>query len=422
MLTRPGKFQDINIGVKIIPVETHQNYLTPNTNLLLRGCERDLCGVVCIISESNRAREISKWCESTRVNNAAIKSISIMKLNSLFDDAFRAETISHSSTIQPIDTLILYPGIQLGKEVGFRSVKQTMTMYNYTEVGPAHIRMLLRIQKAIPGLIKRVILITTLSFLTCSDKQYVALRRAFLAEYKITKMTACNDCIDSNNTLITLVADLCEAVDSLQPPFNCTVWPNNVSVNVDLRNPLFTIAYEYHEFVNYKSRYVVFSRYVDNDKSQDVDIAYPCVPTNLYLNSVDCANKSISMEIKEPVLGKSTDRMGCTIVANVRILPYVDKLLCDKFNEFITNMREKYCSLFLVNFRGVINTINDANASPGPRKRIPYNAVYAILGRFFDSEIMEKGITGNLPKILHERNHGDPQFERLMANYKKNQH
>lgn len=406
MLTRPARFQDINIGVRIIPVET-QVSLTPNTNLLLRGCESELNGAVYIIAEAVRGREITKWCDTARTYNSAIKSISTLRANTLFDESF-------TTNIQSIDTLVLYLGTQLCKEVGFRTVKQTMATYNYTEVGMAHIRMLLNVQQVAPGSIKRVIMITTLSFLTCLDKQYVGLRRAFLAHYKIAKMSACNDCIDGNNTLITIVADLITNETSITP-FDCIIYPNNTKISIDLGNPLFTIAYEYHEFVNYKSRYITFSRYVDNDT--DNTCAY--IPTNLYLNSVDCNGKSISMEIKEPILGKSTDRMGCTIVANVRILPYVDKLLCDKFNEFIANMREKYCSLFLVNFRGV-NASGDMIA-PSPRKRIPYNAAYAILGRFFDEEIMDKGITGNLPKILQERNNRDPQFERLMSNYRKNQ-
>jgi hypothetical protein len=428
MLTRPGKFRDINIGVKIIPVESHTN-LSPSTNLLLRGCENDLEGAVYVISEAQRSRELVNWCEQNQLINPKIKSISTGRANSLFEDGFAAISATN------IDTLIMFPGVQLGKEVGFRTVKQTMSTYNYTEAGPAHIRMLLRPNITTP---KRLILITTSAFLTCLDEQYVSLRKVFLSKFKIVKMSVCNDCIDGNNTLITITADEVSSKGSLlsQMDFPCTVYPNNTVIKINLCNPLFTVAYEYHEFVNYKSRYVTFSRYVDNEpKSQnsieidkqvtkygnlDSDISpaiHAYIPTNLYLNSVDCVGKSISMEIKAPVLGKSTDRMGCTIVANVRILPYVDKFLCDKFNEFITSMRDKYCSLFLVNFRGV-NGLASSDI-PGPRKRIPYSAAYAILGRFFD-EMMDKGITGNLPRLIQERNRRDPQFERLMSNYRKN--
>lgn len=416
MLARPGRFQDINIGVKIITVE-NQISLTPSTNLLLRtGNSTPIWGATAIIADAPRAREIANWCESPVNGTAGIKSVTILRTNALFDDTKLINT-----TDQTLDTLILYLNIQLGKEVGFRAVKQQMAQYGYTEAGPAHIRMLLKL----PTPPKRVVMITTLAFLTCIEEPYVDLRKAFLGRYKITQMSAHNDCIDNNNVLITVIADSITGdadTNTLIDDFDCVVYPNNTVIKINLCNPLLTIAYEYHEFINYKSRYITFSRYVGSDadatmpphSADSAHVGGVNMPTTLYLNSVDCANKSISMEIKPPVVGKSTDRMGCTIVANIRILPHVDKLLCDKFNEFITTMRDKYCSLFLINFRGA-----STNDSTGLRKRIPYGAAYAILGRFFD-EIMDKGITGNLPKILQERNNRDPQFERLMSKYRKN--
>jgi hypothetical protein len=221
--------------------------------------------------------------------------------------------------------------------------------------------------------------------------------------------------MDNTNTIITVYSELQSG--SINLNIDCVVYPTMAAFRACLDNPLATTAYEYHEFVNYKSKYVTFSRYVENIAPAPQRNC-GMIPTRLYLNSVDSARTPISMEIRPPVLGKSTDRSQCTIVASVKIIPFVDMWLCERFNTFINNMREKYHSVFLINFRGVgvvapCQDLEAANISP--RKRIPYNAVYAILGRFCD-EIILKGVTGNIPKLIQERNNRDPQFERLMRN------
>lgn len=408
-MNRLTKIQDINIGVKIIPADTNVYTLQAPTKLLLRDITTDINGGVYIASESiARSKEILHYI--TSIVNAQIThtekidgydvetktnpNVTYGRINTLIEDI--DITTSHN-------TVVMYPPINLSKETGFRTVKQLMAQYNYTEAAPVYIR------GVITKTPKVIILITSLSFLTCVDDNYISLRKEFLSKYEIVKINIHNDCMDNTNTLITVIAKLhCDNTTVKHDNVKCVVYPLMGTFNVNLDNPLATVAYEYHEFVNYKSKYITFSRYVENNTIQRA--SSNMLPTNLYLNSVDSARMPISMEIRPPTLGKTTDRSGCTIVSSVKIMSFVDTMLCEKFNSFINQMRDKYHSIFLINFRGV-GVVGDNDTSP--RKRIPYNAVYAILSRFCD-EIIFKGVIGNIPKLIQERDNRDPQFKRLM--------
>jgi hypothetical protein len=94
--------------------------------------------------------------------------------------------------------------------------------------------------------------------------------------------------------------------------------------------------------------------------------------TNLMLHCVDGkhGNKESSVRMEwnpVPLFGKDTDRSFCTIVIDPPISQDKQRELMNDFNEELSRLREKYHSLFLVNFREF------------GRKRISFTIAFDIL-------------------------------------------
>jgi hypothetical protein len=95
--------------------------------------------------------------------------------------------------------------------------------------------------------------------------------------------------------------------------------------------------------------------------------------TNILLNCVDGGkmDSRIRMEWNPvPLLAKDTDRAFCTLIVDPPISEKKQKKLIDKFNKMLEDYREKYNSLFLVNYRN--------SSKSYARKRISFDIAFNL--------------------------------------------
>ena len=111
-------------------------------------------------------------------------------------------------------------------------------------------------------------------------------------------------------------------------------------------------------------------RYLERDKKKTT------VNTHFYIETIDSSpsvrlaerKQNIKLTInKEIFYGKNTSRTIASINTNMKILHEDQKEICKIFNELLNSYRDKYDSLFLINYR-------DNN-----RKRISFTLVYELL-------------------------------------------
>ena len=98
--------------------------------------------------------------------------------------------------------------------------------------------------------------------------------------------------------------------------------------------------------------------------------------TNIYVKCIDDnENSKISLSINNNRYIDETPNLTARTYATLLIEPPIDnnkqKILVDKFNEFINEQRQKYHSLFLTNYR---------ESKDIARKRISFELVYSIVG------------------------------------------
>jgi hypothetical protein len=102
-------------------------------------------------------------------------------------------------------------------------------------------------------------------------------------------------------------------------------------------------------------------RYLERDKKKTT------VNTHFYIETID-SKENIKLTInKEIFYGKNTSRTTASINTNIKIELKDQKEICEIFNNLLNLYRDKYDSLFLINYR-------DNN-----RKRISFRLVYELL-------------------------------------------
>jgi ACT domain-containing protein len=92
--------------------------------------------------------------------------------------------------------------------------------------------------------------------------------------------------------------------------------------------------------------------------------------TNILLKAIDDSNKiGLRMvEDKDIYYGKISSRTYASIIINPPVNKIVQEQIVERFNQMFNEHREKYNSLFLVNYR------------ENKRKRVSFNLVYNLIG------------------------------------------
>lgn len=90
-------------------------------------------------------------------------------------------------------------------------------------------------------------------------------------------------------------------------------------------------------------------------------------PTNIYLRCID-SSRRIGVELKEPYLGKSSDRAFLTFTTEVELTTEQEVAIVNMFNDELERLRLIYSDAFLSNYRN------------GGRKRISFTFAYKLFG------------------------------------------
>lgn len=95
--------------------------------------------------------------------------------------------------------------------------------------------------------------------------------------------------------------------------------------------------------------------------------------TKIFLEALDTRKKKISLSIVDEVfIGKNTDRVYATLVADKELNLETQQMIVDKFNSFLNQNREEYMNLILTNYRDF------------GRKRICFDDVFKLCTKFLE--------------------------------------
>lgn len=210
------------------------------------------------------------------------------------------------------------------------------------------------------------ILILPVNFLCSIRKKDTQLRKDFLHEYRI---------IIANIFEYPVFSDTNYSVCSFQfekginEEIDCYVHTIEntklIKLNLNEKNN-FTIGGEIYS-LPLKNRFTIERLLLK--KTENI--------TNIKLCALDSKGKeNISLSYNTiPYFGKKTSRTFATLVITPKIDEKIQRIIIEKFNEYISKKRKKYNSLFLTNYR------------EGKRKRISFDLVYRIVEYFLEKLI-----------------------------------
>ena len=96
--------------------------------------------------------------------------------------------------------------------------------------------------------------------------------------------------------------------------------------------------------------------------------------TNIFLSAIDKRKSPINLSYNKNILiGKNTDRVYATLTCEKELDENTQKILIDKFNDYLYNSRRKYQNLILTNYRDF------------GRKRISFDDVYKICTKILEN-------------------------------------
>ena len=203
------------------------------------------------------------------------------------------------------------------------------------------------------------ILIIPINFFT--DENTEELRKIFLSYYKVSYVNVFSKPVFENTTY-----NVCSFY------FEKGQTDKIIFYNIDEDTSFETTLYKeygyrlggefYNSFQNIKP---VFSRVRSKDDK---------FITNIFLSAIDKRKSPINLSYNKNILiGKNTDRVYATLTCEKELDENTQKILIDKFNDYLYNSRRKYQNLILTNYRDF------------GRKRISFDDVYKICTKILEN-------------------------------------
>ena len=227
------------------------------------------------------------------------------------------------------------------------------------------------------------IIIIPLNFWSSIRENDCSLRNKFLSKYKVCHLNIFEESVfsDTNYTVCSFVFRKKDIVLDSQY-INTTIYPYNININLSVdRKCKWLFGGEIYNIIPNKK--IKVARLVENKENKGY------FSTSILLHAIDSGTfdgKRISLEPdNELFYGKESSRGQATIISNIKLNEEQESILCEKFNEFFEEKREKTHSLFLVNYR---------ESKEYARKRIPFNLAYLIINK-----ILSDMTSGNLLNI-----------------------
>ncbi len=208
------------------------------------------------------------------------------------------------------------------------------------------------------------IIILPLNFFCSQD---VNIRKEFLSNFLIQQVNVFEEQV-FDDTNYTVCSFSFIKKENFYQNINFTIFPEKKNIELLLKDQYgYTIG---DKLLFLKKSNVKISRLLKNQ-----------IPnSNIFLKAIDSSsiNKDIGLSIKEHYYGKNTDRTYATICFSKEFSIIEQKLIVDKFNEKIKELREEYYSLFLTNYREF------------GRKRIGFDLAYNIISNIILENSLDK--------------------------------
>jgi len=261
-----------------------------------------------------------------------------------------------------------------------RNKNKTKTIYDKYDINDLYKAFIINL---IDGNVNGGIIIIPLNFWSSIRENDCSLRNNFLSKYQIEHLNIFEESVfsDTNYTVCSFVFRKKDIVLNSQD-INTTIYPYNININLSVdRKCKWLFGGEIYNIIPNKK--IKVARLVENKENKGY------FSTSILLHAIDSGTfdgKRISLEPdNELFYGKESSRGQATIISNIKLNEEQESILCDKFNDFFEEKREKTHSLFLVNYR---------ESKEYARKRIPFNLAYLIINK-----ILSDMTSGNLLNI-----------------------
>lgn len=211
------------------------------------------------------------------------------------------------------------------------------------------------------------ILIVPLNFWCSIRKADIELRKRFLNEYNLLIINIFEEKV-FDDTSYAICSFQFEKLNN-NTNTKCYIYPSDKKLSFILNEQNnYTIGGEIYKLTQDKK--IKIERITKNNKTNDnkTNILVKCIDDN--------ANSKIGLSIVEDdkIYIDETDKLSARSYMSLIITPKItkaqEKIIVDNFNTYLTDMREKYNSLFLTNYR----ESNDI-----ARKRISFSLVNEII-------------------------------------------
>jgi hypothetical protein len=201
------------------------------------------------------------------------------------------------------------------------------------------------------------IIIIPLNFWCSTRIADVRLRKHFLEKFKVLLINIFEEAVFDDTTYTVC----CVQFELAQPDttLNIVIYPSKKNITIRLYE--YSICGELYNL--YKNPSISIDRLTTKNFNEEFI-------TNILVKCID-DNTPIGLSYGERYIDTTKNlsaRSYATLVISPPISDDVQKILIEKFNKYLTKLREKYHSLFLVNYR------------EGNRKRISFGLVYDIVG------------------------------------------
>lgn len=213
------------------------------------------------------------------------------------------------------------------------------------------------------------IVIVPLNFF-CDDRG-VKVRDEFLLNYSIKRLNIFEESVfdDTTYTVCAFQFEKTSTKNTIQK-IEAFIYPANKNISISLKQESnWKVGAEIDDKVESEYKISRLTRAMKEGKDYTRSEL-----TNIFLRSIDSGAPSGRLRLEyctEPFYGKETDRAFATLIIKPAISADKQKKLINLFNERMENLREKYNSLFLINYRNSTKSY--------ARKRIKFTTVYNIL-------------------------------------------
>lgn len=241
--------------------------------------------------------------------------------------------------------------------------KELFDKYNVNDLYKCFLKTLIK-SKVLGGII-----IIPLNFWCSVRVADVCLRKEFLENFRIIKVNYFEEQVfdDTSYTICSFQFESNASVNDYNHEINFDIYPSKTTLNITLnKNNNYTIGGEIYN-LPVQNEYNI-TRLIGGN-TPNTNILAKCIDDNI--------NNQIQLKIVEDkdIFYDNTPNKSARTYATLVITPELSMTqqeeLVEKFNEYLSSMRNKYHSLFLTNYR---------ESKSIARKRITFDLVYKIIG------------------------------------------